>query len=521
MTTRTGWPRRSAVLRWSAAAFFLISQSADPVWAQDAGAPPAAAVDENRPPPRPLPAYSEPRLPRATEAQLARLDALIAELLAPDEPARQQALLRVQAVDGDWLPALAERFEQLASGSTRAGIEVLLGEIRQRAGVARGGRRRALPATEESPRALELVLLHPDRTSGYLRPLTETLAYGRMFEVIGTWPAARRVLALYERFGEPLREDTELSLSRMGDRALPALIEASVHPVPRIAQWAQRQLEKMGKQVASEAIEVSDPALRADILLAYGKARDVGTARLLIAFAASERDTVRRAARQAVALLGEPGLPELRDAYETATGNVAPRDWPWQRVAEELFARFDGQRLSEVYGLFAQGRAAEARGDLDAARAAFDQVLAQDPLFERGELMVPVYLAFAERQADSDAAAASLAARRAERLAPEGPLRDRAISLRCTLDAAALLRRGIVDDALLTRARTLDPNNRRAAALWDELAARSGADRATFRRYAAAVLILALALAVLALMALRARHERGLRPSARAGSARK
>jgi hypothetical protein len=409
--------------------------------------------------------------------------------------------------DASFLPPLAERFEQLASGSTKAGLEVLLDEIRERSGEPRGTRQRARPPAQR-PETLELVVRYPDRSSGYLRPLTELLAYARMFEAIGTLPAARRVISGYVRFGEILRADTEQALARMGDRALAALIETTVHPTPRFAQWAKLELEGMGKHVASEAVQVSDPTLRADILLAYGKARDVGTARLLIAFAASERAQVRLAARQAVTLLGELGTVELRDAYETATGTSAPRSWSWRRVAEELFARFDGQRLSEVYGLFAEGRAAEARGELDAARAAFDQVLARDPLFERGALMVPVYLAFADRVADADPGAAELAARRAERLAGEGPSRDRALSLRYTLEVAELLRRGIIDDALLARARALDPQNRRAQALEAELATLMGSDRATFRRYVAAASILALALIALVVMAWRLRHDR-------------
>lgn len=486
-------------------ALLALSLSADPARANDAGVPSAAVALENIPRPRPLPTYTEPSLPRANAAQAARLDALMAELLAPNEPVRLEALARAREVDASWLPALAERFDQLASGSTRAGIDVLLGDIRASAREPYGARRGRVAAAEPVE-VLELVVRHPDRTSGYLRPLTEVLACGRMLEAIGTWPAARRVLGMYPSFGEFLRADTELALARMGDGALPALIEATVHPVPRIADWAKRQLEKMGKHVASEAIDVSDPARRADILLAYGKARDVGTARLLIAFAASERAQIRLAARQAVTMLGELGFTELRDAYVRATSQAPPPDWSWQRVAEELFARFDGQRLSDVYGLFAEGRAAEARGDIEAARVAFDQVLARDPLFERGDGMVAVYLEFAERTAESDPQAAALAARRAERLAPEGPLRDRAQSMRYTLDAAALVQRGIIDDALVQRARLLDPNNRRAAALEATLAEQTGADRSTFRRYAAAVLVLAFALSALVVMALRVRH---------------
>lgn len=490
----------------AALGFFRTTFSPAAAWASSADAG-AATPNESIPPARPLPTYVEPALQPASAAQLERLDALVGELLAPEEPARLAALDRVRAVDPSLFPAAAERFDQLASGSAKAGVELLLDQIRERSGEPRAARQRPRAAPERRE-TLELVVRYPDRSSGYLRPLTELLAYARMFEAIGTWPAARRVVALYLRFGERWRAEAEQALSRMGDRALAALIETTVHPTPIFAEWAKAELEEMGKHVASEAAQVSDPALRADILLAYGKARDVGTARLLIAFAASERDQVRLAARQAVTMLGELGSAELRDAYETATGSSAPEQWSWRRVAEELFARFDGQRLSDVYGLFAEGRAAEARGDLDSARAAFDQVLARDPLFERGGLMVPVYLAFAERAADADPRAAELAARRAERLAPEGPERDRARSARYTLEASELMRRGIIDDALLQRARVLDPQNRRAAALQAEIEARTGSDRATFRRYAAAVSILVLTLLALVGMAWRLRHER-------------
>ncbi|HWO11411.1 MAG TPA: hypothetical protein VNN80_18080 [Polyangiaceae bacterium] len=491
-------------------AFASVIHAADPGWALDAGAS-AAPVEERIPPPQPLPEYTEPRLPPAGPAELARVDGLLDALLAPELALRVEALGRIQAVDPTWLPAVAERFERVASSSTKAALDILLDEIRARANAPSGTRRARRPPTAAPGDLLELVVRHPDRSSAYLRPLTEVLAYSRMFEAIRTSAAARGVVSVYLRFGERLRVDTEQALARMGDAALAALIESTAHPERRVAEWAKRQLETMGKSVASEAVQVTDPALRADILLAYGKARDTGTTRLLIAFAASERAQVRLAARQAVALLGELGLWELRDAYETTTGASAPGDWSWRRVAEELFARFDGQRLAEVYGSFAAGRAALARGDLEAARAAFDEVLARDPLFERGALMVPAYIAYAEQVMDSDPEAAGLALRRAERLAPEGPEHDRALSLRYTLDARALARRGLVDETLIERARALDPNNRHATALEAELSAQSGADRATFRRYAAALAIVVLTLLSLLGAALRLRQGRSAR----------
>jgi hypothetical protein len=463
---------------------------------------------------QPLPVFAEPVLPTASPAELARLDGFIDQLLAPELPMRTDALGRVRAVDASWLPALAERFESLASGANKPALEAVLEKMHARArqqpedAEARGAtRREARKRANERARpptdTLATVVAHPDRSSAFLRPLTEVLAYGRMFEAIGTLPAARRLVSVYVRFGEFLRVDTELALARMQDAAIAALIETTGHPVPRIAAWATKQLDVMGKRVASEAVQVQDPTLRADILRAYGKTRDVETARLLISFAASERALVRLAARQAVTMLGEAGLWQLRDAYEKTVGERAPREWSWQRVAQELFAQFDRQRLAELYRLFNQGREAEQRGDWAAARQLFDQVLAWDPTFERGAAMAPVYIAFAESQADTDAEAATLALRRAERLASGGPEHDRALSLRYTLDARALLERGIVDEVLVQRARELDPTNSRAAALEAELEQQARGERAAFQRVVAAAVILALALVALGVMALR------------------
>jgi len=461
-------------------------------------------VKRDSPSAQPLPSFVELPLPRADEASLARLDALVGQLLAPGSKTRGDAAALVRSVDASWLPAVAERFDRLADEANKPALELLLRNVRKR---ARPAPLSAGAKPAPAPDLLELIVGSPDRSSAFLRPLTEVVAYSRMFEAIGSLPAARRLVAVYVRFGEFLRADTEFALGRLGDGAIAALIETSGHPMPRLAEWAKAQLEAMGKHVASEAMQVPDLTQRADILRAYGKTRDVETARLLISFAASERAPIRLAAREAVAMLGEPGLVQLRDAYRRAVGESASSEWSWQKVAEELFAQFDRQRLAGIYGLYNEGREAAERGDLEAAGAAFDRVLAWDPVFERGPAMAPVYLALAQRQLDADPAAATLALRRAERLAREGETHDRALSLRYTLDARSLLARGIVDETLVQRARELDPQNSRAEALDRELRDRARDDRALYQRYIAAAVILALGLIALGVMALRRRSS--------------
>lgn len=444
----------------------------------DAGAPPAASEAVGA------------ELPRPSDADLARVDALTLALLAPEREARAAALVALRSVDAALLPALDQRFRQLAVDPQRAPLKLLLRSIRRAADPWAGGR--APVGT------LELIVEHPDRSSAFLRPLTALVAQLRMFEAIGTPAAARRVIAVYSSFGELLQADVERAIERLGDRAVAALIEATAHPAPRVAAWAKQRLDRMGKLIASEAIQVDDPALRPDILMAYGKTRDVGTARLLIGFAASDHAESRRAARQALMLLGEPGLPFLRDAHERATGRRPADEQAWDSVARALFAAFDRQRFADLHLWLDEGLAMFSRGDLPGARERLDQVLAGDPSFDRGPEMAPVYLALAEQQAEAEPEAALADLRRAEHLAGPGPLRDRALSLRRTLEARALLRRGVVDPALIHSARQLDPDNSRAAELEAQIAGQERGDALDLQRW---IGVLLAATAVLILLA--------------------
>jgi hypothetical protein len=411
-------------------------------------------------------------------------------------------------VDVTWLPAIAERFDRLAEGADKPGLQKLLERARKqsREGLKAAARSAGKSGPVPPVDYLELLLLHPDRSSPDLGPLTEVIAYSRMFEKIAILPAARRVLNVYVLFGEFLRVDTQLALARMQDAAVAPLVEATAHPVRRVASWAERQLQALGKARPAEALLVSDFNHRADILRAYGKTQNLDAARLLLSHAAHERAVLRQAAREAVTLLGPAGLWPLRDAYEKTLGQPVPKTWSWDRLAREFFAELDRQRQGALYGLFNQGLKASQRGDLTSAGAAFDQVLAHDPSFERGAWMAPVYLSLAERNAESDADAANLALRRAERLDPLGPSQARARSLRHTLEARRLLARGIVDEALVRRARELDPANQRAEALLTQFRLDPEPSRLRANRYLAAGVIAVLGVLGLLLMGLRQRR---------------
>ncbi len=477
----------------------------------DAGAPIVPAAG---PAIQALPRYVDPGVPAPDTAGRERLAQLLESLTGRSESERLEGQRRLrEEVDGSWLPAAVERFERLASGADKLALKAELEKVRERARseIARAQAARDTAGEVVTPEYLDMLVRHPERSSAALVPLTQVVALSRCFETVGTLPAARALVSVYVRFGEFLRVDTQLALERLGDRAVAALIEAKAHPVSRISAWAEKQLGALGKATPADAVAVLDVGVRADVLRAYGKIRDTDSARLLISYSSSESAITRTAARQAIAALGEVGLWPLRDAYEKTVGKRASGEWPWDRVARELFAEFDRVRLAEIYALFNQGREAEARSDLKAAGSAFDRVLARDPEFEHRAELAAFYARLAEHHAEADLPDAILALRRAERLSTDSLLRDRAASLRYTLEARTLFERGIVDEVLMRRAAELDPNNERLAALESDVASATRSTRSTWARYAGAIGIAALAALGLGVVLLR--HRRAQKPA--------
>src|SRR5262249_51619721 len=148
------------------------------------------------------------------------------------------------------------------------------------------------------------------------------------------------------------------------------------------------------------AVGTNDTQILADVLRAYGRTRDVDAVRVILSFANSDRVQLRDAAREAIAAIGEPGVWQLRDQYLGLTGNKPPKEWSWDRLARELFAIWDHQRLAELYKLMDDGVAATSAGKWSEAVEAFDKLLARSPLFDRRREMVKAYVERAKQVED-------------------------------------------------------------------------------------------------------------------------
>jgi tetratricopeptide (TPR) repeat protein len=203
---------------------------------------------------------------------------------------------------------------------------------------------------------------------------------------------------------------------------------------------------------------------------------------------------VRTAARDSVGRYGQDAIWKLREAYANVTGKSAPEGWTAADVARELFTAYDRFRLQEVYGLLDEGLAKEKAGKLDEAIAAFDKVLARQPMIDRRGEMVPAYVAYAQRIEDDDPVKALSIFRKAARLAPNGPRSQQIDAEIAYLEGKELLGRGIADTEPFKRALALDPSHTKARAELERLETDVEARQERVRWYAAAGAVILVAL---------------------------
>ena len=444
-------------------------------------------------------------LPAASDSDREDLDALLARLVSEDATTRDSAAREVLEAKPSWVSAIDHRVNSIADKTNRDDMRRVLEDVRTK---GRTAERKKLEAAGkhgkiQTPDYLQLLAEYAQPKNKAWLDLVAIVALSRMLVQIGTVESARELIDMYSRFGEFLRVDIQLSLAKMGDKAVAALIEARRHKAEKVAKWSVRQLDALGKAIPSEAVQTEDPQVLADVLRAYGRVRDPDAARIVVSFSNSERAQVREAARQAIAMLGEVGNWQLRDSYEDLVGKKPPRDWSWDRTARELFGELDRQRLAQVYSLFDAGAKARSEGKLDAMREAWDKVLARSPLFEHRAEMAAGYLELAQKKQDDDRPLALAAARRAERLSTSDEEKNRAKSLALTLEGEELARQGVADQVLFNRALELDPHNSRAKDALGRLERGEVAKQSAFGRYAAAIAIGLSALFAIVLIGLR------------------
>lgn len=428
--------------------------------------------DDNRlkPPLQALPELPDRQVRAGTDDELALLNDVLARLTDASDVSRQAAFTSAQNVSENLVPALRTRLDKEASNANRAAMKQLLLDIRRevREELEKQHKASGAKGQVETPDYLEMVLMRPRSADKTWRDLVNVLALSRMSVAVGTVDAVRTLIHVYVRF-EFLRIDTQLQLSKLGEKAIPALVETTRHPAPQVAEWAKQQLDFGGKAIPSEAVRVNSPEVLADILRAYGYIKDPDALRLVLSFASSERAQIRLAARQAIRGYGATAIWVLRDAYEQTLGEKPSREWSWDRLAKELFREYDRNRLAEVYALFQAGMADLDAGKLDTAVQSFERLLNRNPDFEPKEPLAKAFLQYAKQNSDGkkDWDRAELALQRVLHLGTDTQTRE-AQSALLVVKARRLAARGVADQFLLRQAIELDPNNADAHTLLAE-----------------------------------------------------
>jgi tetratricopeptide (TPR) repeat protein len=507
--------------RWSflAAVPFVVALAASDAHALGGPAASASAAVTSAPTVLPeLPRLASIALPEPDAASIKELDGLLDRLTSEDERSRTNARTAVNEVSPSLVPAIRHRVQDLRGsldreaaprvleGARKAGRKSIKGSKSE--GEPDGGKKKKDKAKKDEDDAsdgdwLDFLLAQPHAKDRDWKDVVSLVAMERMLTAIGTTPAVRELINFHSYFGEMLRVDLQRQIMKLRDKAVPALIEARQHDAKIVQKWANKQLDVLGRAIPGEAVASNDTQILADVLRAYGRTRDVDAVRVILSFSNSDRIQLREASRESVAAIGEPGIWQLRDQYLSLTGNKAPKDWAWDRLARELFSLYDRARLAEVYKLMDDGTAAAAAGKVVEAVDDFDKVLARSPLFDRRKEMVKSYFDRATTLEEGHREDALAMMRKALRLDPKGDLAKKLEAEIAYLEGAISVERGAPDKTAFLKALTIDPQHAASkqalAALEDKVVER----QSQMPRYAAAGGIGLVALIAMILLARR------------------
>ena len=381
----------------------------------------------------------------------AALETLSSQLVQADRNMRRAAARSVEALGTTGVPVMAEKLAHLRPlRSTSLVLDVLA---------------RVRAATDaDAPDRLDAVLdLSPEEAGpGY----AETVVTLSLIRPLAKAATPESVLA-FARVATDDRGAFALDVTRhlaaLGERATAGLILMSHDRVRADEKWATSELEALGKRTPGDAVQTKSKEVLKDVLLAYGTTHDADALQVVISFMNADRTLVRDAARESLTRYGEDGLPKLRESYGLLMGEAPPPEWPSAWLRRKLFDALDRIRLEDVDARVHAGLVLAAAGNFAEAVAAFDDVLARQPEWDRKGELVPAYVFYAETMMESDPKRAAGLLERALSLDPGGPRSAQIESALALLEGRALRARGITDLEPFRRALAKDPGNAMAS----------------------------------------------------------
>jgi tetratricopeptide (TPR) repeat protein len=316
---------------------------------------------------------------------------------------------------------------------------------------------------------------------------------------IGSTPAVKVMLQASDDHGGALRAEIARLIHDLGDRALPGLMLSRKDQSADVRRFAHAQIDAMGKKTPGDAVQTKNNQVLAEVLRAYAEIHEIDSVPVILSFVSSDRAEVQSAARDAIIRFGQDAVWKVREAYTNLTGKSPPESVPAREIAKELFAAYDRVRLRDVYEALDNGKKLEQAGKLDEAVAAYDSVLARQPLLDRRLETVSGYVAYATSQEDKQPEVARATFKKALRIDPDGPHAPQIRGEMLYLEGKDLESRGIADSELFRRALAADPANEKARAELDRLEAGSEDRRAKLSRWALAGVLGAVAVSLLVL----------------------
>jgi hypothetical protein len=404
---------------------------------------------------------------------------LSAELgLKPEEVAA--ILARVSGAIRDERFAAAAELERSATGSEPALRQALWGghgarntEIRDALQIARRRVELAGPKGGVTVLGALLEMSPADANVG-----AGTRAAARVMAMLGallaqnTMAAYKVVLDFSPRHAGVFRQTIGEMLVARGYDALPALVYGRGSKDPELHMFAVEWIRDMGNPLLGEQVNrIENPRRLAQLLEAYASVKELDAIDVTVSLTNHESAFVRQAARRCVEAYGANARWPVRRLYENTFGREPATGTDLPQWTEELYDRFDGQRLAGTSAAFAAGRAAAAAGDLDKMDALYRQVLREAPMFPNRHEMAAGFLALARRRAADDRAdEASAATRIAARVARPGSEEARVAEARLRWLEAETGRSGGAPDArLYEEIANADPDNGDARGWADRL----------------------------------------------------
>jgi tetratricopeptide (TPR) repeat protein len=418
---------------------------------------------------------------------IADLDKLLAPLVGDgDVASRRNAAKAVLDLGPDAIGAIAKELDVLRNNqdaAVAAGIKM-----------AREGHR-----SDPDFDLMEGLIVAKKTDGPGVKTALTTVVLLRALARMGTTPAVKVMLQASDDHAGAFRAEIARLFHDLGDRALPALIVARKDQSADVRRFAHAQIDALGKKTAGDAVQTKSNQVLADVLRAYAEVHEIDAVPVILSFVSSDRAEVQTAAREAIIRFGQDAVWKVREAYTNLTGKSPPDNVPAREVAKELFAAYDRVKLREVYEALDNGKKLEQAGKLDEAVAAYDSVLARQPLLDRRVETVPGYVAYAKSQEDGKPDVARATFKKALRIDPEGPHAAQIRGELFYLEGRDLEAHGIADPELFRRALTADPANERARAELDRLDAGSEGRRAKLQRWAIGGVLGAIAVGVLVL----------------------